>query len=129
MLTSIQQMTSWDDMYPIETYNSSTFSTAVSKFSPNIVYTYNIEVNSTQPNYIPTENTNGSQKKNNRKQILSYQIEKVADYVSGIGGYMAGYPTGFAIGIITKTNPLALGSAFGTAGSYLFPVIIKEIVT
>jgi len=116
-------------MYPIETYNTSTFSTAATKFSFSYVYTYNVEVNSTQQFYIPSENTNGSQKKNNAKLVLSYQIEKVADFVAGIGGYMAGYPTGFAVGVITKTNPLALGSAFGTAGSYLFPIIIKELVT
>tara|TARA_R100001163_G_C5053164_1_gene189736 strand:+ start:722 stop:1072 length:351 start_codon:yes stop_codon:yes gene_type:complete len=116
-------------MYPINTYNTSTFSNSFAKFSPNVVYTYHIEVNSTQPNYIPTEYEYGSTKKNRTKEALSKQIEKVADYIAGLGGYMAGYPAGFAIGVLTRTNPLALGQTFGVAGSYLFPIIIKEIVT
>ena len=116
-------------MYPIDTYNTSTFSNSFAKFSPNVVYTYNIEVNSTEPNYIPTEYEYGTSKKNDGYPLLAKQIEKIADYIASIGGYMAGYPTGFAIGVFTRSNPLALGQAFGTAGSYLFPIIIKEIVT
>ena len=98
-------------MYPIDTYNTSTFSNSLSKFSPNFVYTFNIEVNSTQPNYIPTEYEYGTSKKNNTRLALSKQIEKVADYIASFGGYMAGYPTGFAVGVITKSNPLALAQA------------------
>ena len=116
-------------MYPINTYNTSTFANNFAKFGPSYVYTYNIEVNSTAINYVPTEYDYGSSQKKTSNQLLAFTIERYADYIASIGGFIAGYPTGFAIGVLTKTNPLATASAFGTAGAYLFPIVIKEIVT
>lgn len=61
--------------------------------------------------------------------LLAKQIERTADYIASIGGYMAGYPTGFAFGVFTKTNPLATAAIGGSIGATIFPRIIKEVVT
>lgn len=120
-------------MYPISTYDTSVYSTMNSKFSQEYVYTgaiTDIGDATSDSQYTPTQNIEPDSTKTSRtKLVLAFYLERTADFLASTGGYMAGVPTGFAVGVLTKTNPLATAHIFGAAGSQLFPIIIKEVVT
>lgn len=117
-------------MYPISTYDTENYGSIFTKYDKSFVYTGSLKESISEINYIPDDNIEIFEVKNPEwKTSLSKSVEKVADYIASIGGYMAGYPSGFAIGVYTRTNPLATAHIGGILGAELFPVIIKEIVT
>lgn len=117
-------------MYPISTWDTDNYGSVMSKFDRTYVYQGSLSQASEEILFIPDDNVEVFKTKNDAWKIsLAKQITKTADYIASIGGYMAGYPTGFAIGVYTRTNPLATAHIGGILGAELFPIIIKEIVT
>jgi hypothetical protein len=73
----------------------------------------------------PTESNTGM----TGRPLLAAQVEAAADFFASTAGFMIGYPTGFAIGVITKTNPLANAALGGAIGQELAPILIQSVVT
>ena len=76
-------------------------------------------------NAFPTESNTGK----TGRPLLAAQVEAAADFFASTAGFMIGYPTGWAIGVITKTNPLANAALGGAIGQELAPILIQNIVT
>lgn len=72
-------------------------------------------------NYIPT-------KQDKRKIIASELIESAGDAFASYAGFVAGYTGGFALGVVTKTNPMATAATGASIGATTFPWLIKGVV-